>query len=82
MSQCSKNETTVVLAFVAGAALAAGLTLLLTPKTGKEVRDKLEGVTDDALQKLKGAAKEAKFKVSRKTSKDQFLYDGGDCWIG
>ena len=82
MSDNSRNETTAVLAFLAGAALAAGVTLLLTPRTGRQVRGKLEDVTDDALQKLKDAAREAKFKVSKKTKKDEFLYDGGDCWIG
>jgi gas vesicle protein len=82
MANDSKVETTAVLAFIAGAALAAGVTLLLTPRTGREVRDKLEDVTDEALQRLKEAAREAKFKVSRKTKKDEFMYDGGDCWIG
>jgi gas vesicle protein len=78
----NRSETTAVLAFIAGAALAAGITLLLTPRTGRQVRNSLEGVTDDALQRLKEAAREAKFKVAKKTKKDEFLFDGGDCWIG
>jgi len=75
------NEFSAVLAFLAGAVVAAGVTLLLTPKAGKEVREKLGDVTDDAVQKLKGCAREAKFKVSPKTKEGAFLYEGGDCWI-
>ncbi len=48
----NRTETALV-AFFAGAVIAAGITLLLTPKTGKEVREKLGEVTDDAAQKLK-----------------------------
>ncbi len=74
-------ELSAVLAFFAGAVVAAGVTLLITPRPGRDVREKLGDVKEEAIQKLKECAKEAKFRVAPKTSKDAFLYEGGDCWI-
>jgi hypothetical protein len=75
------SEVTTLLAFLAGAVVAAGLTLVLTPKPGREVREKLGDVKEDAVQKLRDCAREAKFRVSPKTKADAFYYEGGDCWI-
>jgi gas vesicle protein len=76
-----KSESSVFLAFLAGAAVAAGVTLLLAPRPGKEVREKLGDVKEDAVQKIKECAREAKFRVGPKTKQDAFYYEGGDCWI-
>jgi len=81
MADNGRNEGTALAAFVAGAALGAVAALLLTPKTGKEVREKLGEVTEEAVDKLKCGVKEAKFKVSKKTPEDAFRYEGGDCWV-
>ncbi|MBJ6751073.1 YtxH domain-containing protein [Geomonas anaerohicana] len=75
-----KSEQAALLAFLAGAAVAAGAALLFTPKTGREVREKLGEAKDEALDKLKGCVKNAKMR-SRKNGTDQMNYDGGDCWI-
>ncbi len=75
------SESSALLAFLAGAVVAAGLTLLLTPKAGREVREKLGDVSEEAVQKFKECAREAKFRVSPKTKEDAFYYEGGDCWI-
>ena len=80
MANMRETEVTL-LAFVAGAALGAGMALLLTPKSGKEVREKLGDVTGGAVQKLKEGAREAKFKMLRKTDADDFSYDGGDYFV-
>ena len=81
MSNRDNIDTSALVAFMAGAVIAAGVTLLLTPKTGDQVREKLGDVRENALDRLKTCAKEAKFKLSPKTKKDAFKYDGGDCWI-
>ena len=81
MSNRDSIDTSALAAFLAGAVIAAGITLLLTPKTGSQVREKLGDVSENALGKLKSCAKEAKFKISPKTKGDAFKYDGGDCWI-
>ena len=77
----SNNSDSAFLAFVAGAAFGAVAALLLTPTTGKQVRQKLSEVTEDGLEKLKEVSKEAKFKMAKKTPKEAFEYDGGDCWV-
>lgn len=59
---------TVLLSFLAGAAVGAGAALLLSPKTGKEIRDKIADLTDDAVDRIKGYVVEAQDKI--KTSLD------------
>jgi len=72
-----KSEQAALLAFLAGAVVAAGAALLFTPKTGREVREKLGEAKEEALDKLK-----LRVKGRRKGSKgDPLDYDGGDCWI-
>lgn len=63
---------TVFLSFLAGAAVGAGLALLYAPKTGKELREKIADLTDDAVGKIKEYASEAqeKLKSTIEDSKD------------
>ncbi len=81
MSKSRYSETITVAAFVAGATIAAGLTLLFSPRSGREVRHSINDIKDDALDKLRGCAREARFKMAPKTRSDEFRYEGGDCWI-
>jgi len=55
---------TVFLSFLAGAAMGAGLALLVAPKTGKELREKISDLTDDAVSKIKTYASEAQTKLT------------------
>jgi gas vesicle protein len=57
------NAGTVALAFLGGAAVGAGLALLYAPKTGKELRTNIKGLTDEALDKIKVYANEAQDKI-------------------
>jgi gas vesicle protein len=59
---------TVFLSFLAGAAVGAGVALLIAPKTGKEIREKIAGLTEDAVDKIKEYVSEAQDKI--KTSLD------------
>ncbi len=54
---------TVFLAFVAGAAAGAGLTLLVTPKSGEHMRGTIKDLTGDTVEKIKGYAVEAQGKI-------------------
>lgn len=54
---------TVMLSFLAGTAVGAGLGLLLAPKTGREMREDILDLTDDAIDKIKGFTKEAQGKI-------------------
>lgn len=75
-----KSEQAVLLAFLAGAVVAAGAALLFTPKTGREVREKLGEAKQEALEKLKLRVKGAKPRANGSKG-DPLDYDGGDCWI-
>ncbi len=54
---------TVFLSFLAGAAVGAGVALLVAPKTGKEIRDKITDITEDAVDKIKEYVSEAQDKL-------------------
>lgn len=54
---------TVFLSFLAGAAVGAGVALLVSPKTGREIREKIAGLTDDAVGKIKEYVSEAQDKI-------------------
>lgn len=81
MDKSRYSDMAVVAAFVAGAALAAGFTLLINPWTGRRIRENIGEVKEGALEKLKECAREARFKLGPKTKQDDFRYEGGDCWI-
>jgi len=57
------SASTVLVSFLAGAALGAGLALLYAPKSGREVRDQIGDLADDAVDKIKEYAKEAQDKI-------------------
>ncbi|MBC7962549.1 MAG: YtxH domain-containing protein [Steroidobacteraceae bacterium] len=54
---------TVLASFVAGAAIGAGLALLYAPKSGREMRENIADLTEDAVDKIKEYAKEAQEKI-------------------
>lgn len=72
----SKKSEQALLAFIAGAAVAAGAALLFTPRTGREMRERLGEVKGEALDKLK-----QRIKGMKGAKGEQMNYDGGDCWI-
>lgn len=53
----------VLLSFLAGAAVGAGVALLVAPKTGGELRGKIKNITDDAIGKIKEYTCEAQEKI-------------------
>lgn len=60
---------TVLLSFVAGAAVGAGLALLYAPKSGTEMRETIADLAEDAVDKIKEYTKEAQQKI--KTAIDE-----------
>lgn len=60
---------TVLVSFVAGAAIGAGLALLYAPKSGAEMRESIADFTEDAVDKIKEYTKEAQEKI--KTALDE-----------
>lgn len=83
MSRSTDNAvTTAVLALVSGAFLGAATALLLAPAPGSETRQKLAGLQEDAGNRLKKYANEARNKIIKgKSATEDLQYDGGDAWI-
>lgn len=54
---------TVLVSFVAGAAIGAGLALLYAPKSGTEMRETIADLAEDAVDKIKEYTKEAQEKI-------------------
>ena len=81
MSSNNDNAAAAIIAFVSGAVIGGVAALLLAPKPGHEVREKLSDLTESASEKVKRYAREAKFRTSPRTKGDEFQYDGGDAWI-
>lgn len=54
---------TVLVSFVAGAAIGAGLALLYAPKSGTEMRGTIADFTEDAVDKIKEYTKDAQEKI-------------------
>ncbi|GAC1447451.1 MAG: YtxH domain-containing protein [Desulfuromonadaceae bacterium] len=61
--KCEVSAGTVFVSFVAGAAIGAGLALLYAPKSGREMRESILDLTEDAVDKIKEYAKEAQEKI-------------------
>ncbi len=57
------SASTVLVSFLAGAALGAGLALLYAPKSGREMREQIGDLADDAVDKIKEYAREAQEKI-------------------
>ena len=54
---------TVLVSFVAGAAIGAGLALLYAPKSGSEMRGTIADFAEDAVDKIKEYTREAQDKI-------------------
>lgn len=61
--KCEVSAGTVLVSFIAGTAIGAGLALLYAPKNGREMREQIMDLTEDAVDKIKEYAKEAQEKI-------------------
>ena len=77
----NNNAAAAVIAFVSGAVIGGAAALLLAPAPGREMREKLSGFGENAAERMKRLAREAKFKVTPRTKGGNYEYDGGDAWI-
>jgi len=59
-STCKSSGLTT---FLSGALVGAGVALLYAPKSGRELREKMSDVTDDAISKVKGFSAETQEKM-------------------
>ena len=72
---CQVSAGTVLVSFVAGAAIGAAMALLYAPKSGREMRENILDLTEDAVDKIKEYAKEAqdKIKTAVEEGKETFV---------
>ena len=54
----------LVLSFLLGGLVGAGVALLLAPKSGKETREKIKEFADDVKEKAEGYVEQAKGKIT------------------
>lgn len=65
----------VLLAFLLGGMVGAGLSLLLAPQSGTETRKRIRELADDVKEKATDYADQAKGKVMSSVDKAKGLYD-------
>ena len=64
-----------ILAFFIGGLVGAGVALLLAPQSGKETRQKIKELADDAKEKVTKYAEEVKSKVTSAVGKGKELVE-------
>jgi len=72
-SGCRTGST--ILAFFIGGLVGAGVALLLAPQSGKETRQKIKELADDAKEKATQYAEEVKSKVTSAVGKGKELVE-------
>jgi gas vesicle protein len=65
----------IILAFFIGGLVGAGVALLLAPQSGKETRQKIKELADDAKEKAAKYAEEVKSKVTSTVEKGKELVE-------
>ncbi|NJD62460.1 MAG: YtxH domain-containing protein [Deltaproteobacteria bacterium] len=79
--RCCNGGGGMLLAFLAGGLLGAGLALLYAPVSGKEAREKINGLTEDLRRKAEGWSGDLKQKVESFIDEEKSVikaaYDAG-----
>jgi gas vesicle protein len=79
--RCCNGGGGVLLAFLAGGLLGAGLALLYAPVSGKEARERINGLTEDLRRKAEGWSGDVKQKVESFIDEEKSVikaaYDAG-----
>ena len=65
----------IILAFFIGGLVGAGVALLLAPQSGKETKQKIKELADDAKEKAAKYAEEVKSKVTSAVGKSKELIE-------
>ena len=73
--ESGRSTGSTLLAFFIGGLVGAGVALLLAPQSGKETRQKIKGLTDEAKEKATKYAEEVKSKVTSTVGKGKELVE-------
>ncbi|NWG01616.1 MAG: YtxH domain-containing protein [Syntrophaceae bacterium] len=71
----SHGTGSIILAFFIGGLVGAGVALLLAPQSGKETRQKIKELADEAKEKATHYAEEVKSKVTSTVEKGKELVE-------
>ena len=69
------SSGSVLLSFLLGGVVGAGLALLFAPQSGRETRQKIRELADDVKEKTTDYANQAKEKVSSLVEEGKGYYD-------
>ena len=69
------SSGSMLLSFLLGGIVGAGLALLLAPQSGEETRQKIKGLADDVKEKTTGYINEAKGTVDSYVEKGKGFYE-------
>ena len=85
----TKRTYSILVPFLVGGVVGSGITLLLAPKSGKEVREDIKRFANNsakrvslAIDKGKELYNDSKERVSLTINKGRELYDGGRALFG
>lgn len=65
----------LIFSFFLGGLIGAGVALLLAPKSGKETREKIKELAEDAVEKAEGVLEQVKGKITSAVEKGKGLYE-------
>ena len=73
--ESGRSTGSIILAFFIGGLVGAGVALLIAPQSGKETRQKIKELADDAKEKATQYAEEVKSKVTSAVGKGKELVE-------
>ncbi len=73
--ESGRNSGSIILAFFIGGLVGAGVALLFAPQPGKETRQKIKELADEAKEKAIKCADEVKSKVTTTVEKGKDLVE-------
>lgn len=76
-NETGKSTSGLLIPFIAGAAVGAGLGLLLAPKAGQEIRGKIKDLSADAMEKSKECARSMQEKAKSMIEKGKSVVQSG-----
>lgn len=73
--ESGRSTGSIILAFFIGGLVGAGVALLIAPQSGKEIRQKIKELADEAKEKATKYAEEVKSKVTSAVGKGKELVE-------
>lgn len=73
--ECGYGAGSVLLSFLLGGLVGAGVALLLAPKSGEETRQRMRELAEEVKEKAEGYVEQTKGKVTTAVEKGKGLYE-------